>query len=250
MAQKTKGLAEYRFLIPLYGDIPLFLALFKGELWIKQYQIWVKGDTVSFLIALGKLFGFFVTVYAFPVRVFLRYRHGIYSIGWFLTAFAALTITFFNWLGRDFRWTPLYPIWFPIRELFNRHFDPDAGSWWPDMVSRVYSPSLFWFCLVCVVLAASHILISYFTIKGDERDIKRGIPIFWKLGSLLKNGLQDKERLFVWWVLESAFVGGIGAFLYYGFHDRMFGLFLLYAASCHFALEAYESIWRSRIVSR
>lgn len=250
MAQKSKGLGDYRFLIPHYGDIPLLLGLFKGELWIKQYQIWVKGDTVSLLAALGKLFGFFVTVYAFPVRVFLRYRHGIYSIGWFLTAFTALTIAFFNWPGREYKWTPMYPIWFPIRELFNLYFSPNSASWWPDMIARVYSPSLFWLCLVFCAVAAIHILISYFTVKGDERDIKRGIPVFWKLSSMLSNKWQDKERIFVWWVLESAFAGGIGAFLYYGFHDRILGLFLLYSAACHFALEAYESIWLSRIVSR
>lgn len=250
MTQKSKGLGDYRFLIPLYGDIPLLLGLFKGDLWIKQYQIWVKGDTVSLLTSLGKLFGFFVTVYAFPVRVFLRYRHGIYSIGWFLTAFTALTITFFNWPGREYRWTPMYPIWFPIRELFNRYFSPKSASWWPDMISTGYSLYLFWFCLFFSVFAIIHVLVSYFTVKGDERDIRRGIPVFWKLSSMLKKGLEDKERLFIWWVLESAFVGGIGAYFYYGNHDMMFGLFLLYAAACHFALEAYESIWLSRIVSR
>jgi len=250
MIQNTKRLSEYRYLIPLYGDIPLFINLFKSEGWIRLYQALVKSDSASFLTTATKLFGFFITVYAFPVRVFLRYRLGIYSTGWFLTAFTALTIIFYNWPERRFIWTPIYTVWFPIREWIYWAFDFKGKSWWPDMIMMVRSLKLFWFCLAFCLVSSIHTLVSYFTVKGDERDIRRGIPILWKLASRFINGLQDKDRLFLWWLLESAIVAGIGAYFYYGNHDIVFGKFLLYAASCHFALEAYEGIWLSRIVSR
>ncbi|MFM9949444.1 MAG: hypothetical protein ACKV1O_16020 [Saprospiraceae bacterium] len=246
----SKRLADYRHLVPLYGDITLFTAFFKGELWVKQYQIWIKGDKATALLSLGKLFGFFIAVYAFPVRVFLRYRHGIFTIGWFLTAYTALTIVFFNWAGRGYRWPPLYTLYYPFRKVVVLIFNPNALPWWPDMITRMHSQNLWWFCLAFCALATIHILISYFTVKGDEQDIRRGTPALWKLAALFFKRLQDKDRLAIWWILESLLLGGIGAYLFFGFHDRALGMFLIYASACHFALECYESIGLARFISR
>lgn len=248
--QTSRGLEKYRHLIPLYGDIPLFMGLFKGEGWVRQYQIWVKGDAAAILLGIKSLVGFFISVFAFPVRVFLRYWHGIQTIGWFLASYTALTIIFFNWMAKEYKWTPLYTLWYPFRESWTSFFHPEKPLWWPDMMTNIYSQNLWWFCLVFCALSFIHILVSYFTDQSGEKKIRRGISIFWKIAALINKRFYDKDELIVWTLLETVLFGGIGAYLFYNFLDTTLGLFLMYSAACHFALEIYEFIGLRRYISR
>jgi hypothetical protein len=242
MNRKTK-LEKYRFLVPLYGDIPLVIGLFNGQFWTNLFRLFKEPNATFY--TLGKFIGFFVNIYAFSVRVFVRYRHGRLTIGWILAFFTVLTMLLYNWQGRKFIWTPLYAIWFPIKETLFREPNP----WFPDIIYRYHSEYVWWMCAAFCVLAIVHIIISYLPFGGKEENVKRGIPVLWAISALFFKGLRGKKNWMIWWVLETSIIIGLALYIGY-YHDSILARYLIIAATCHGLLEAYEFFGLRSYISR
>jgi len=240
---KKGKLEDYYYLIPRFGDIPIIFSLLQGQFW-RNLALLLKGDFSIIIKVIITVITFFISVFATPIRMTFRYLHGSLTIGWFLIGFSGITMLFFNCNSFVWIWAPLLTILFPFRELYANAIEEDSiYPWWPETMTDWQSESLFWFTIIFVALSIIHILISYFTFKKDDRDIKHGYPIFWKLSTLLLKNLENKESHWIWYLLETLIVGIITIIFYY-LQDIIFSKFLLIAGSCHFLSEFVEDLWK------
>ena len=231
--------SDYFFAVPLMGDLAILLQMMRDN------RIPQPRDERKFIAFFKSILLIYLIYFSYPVRLFLRYSHGIYTIGWIMSGLAALNMQFFNVAPVESTGNFLSPIMcivFFFREPYVRITEQDHLAWWPDIVFSFNSPLLYSVFVAFCLLSVFHILISYFTIRRDSRDIKRGVPIIWWIARRFFKKLRGRQNWSLWWICESLIVGGIGAYFYFIGSDQILGAYLLIMAACHFLLEAYEAI--------
>lgn len=242
-------LNDFSFRTPLFGDLAILFRLFQRETWETAIRALFRRDALAILSGVLEALAFFVAALALPVRVFLRYRHGLHTIGWIILAYAGIAVSFLNWADREYLAIPLYPFWFLIRDGYAALAEQEITYYWQDVFLDVRSVTLFWVNIAFVLIGAYHIIASYFLNKNDAQAIYRGLPLLWVIAARFNRRLRDKDGMAFWWVLESTLFMSIGALLVYCSLDRTLGWYLIYAGAGHFALEFIEYLGKRATIT-
>lgn len=242
-------LKEYSFRTPLFGDLAMLFRLFQRETWETAIRALFRRDALAILSGVLEALAFFVAALALPVRVFLRYRHGLHTIGWIILAYAGIAVSFLNWADREYLAIPLYPFWFLIREGYAALAEQEITNYWQNVFLDVRSVTLFWVNIAFVLIGVYHIIASYFLNKNDAQAIYRGLPLLWVIAARFNRRLRDRDRMAFWWVLESALFLSIGTVLVHSALDRTLGWYLIYAGAGHFALEFIEYLGKRATIT-
>ena len=242
-------LGDYSFSMPLFGDSAILSRVFKRETWDNAIRVLFRRDALAIMSGMLETLAFFLTAAALPVRVFLRYRHGVHTIGWIILAYTGVTVSFLNWPDREYLAIPLYPFWFLIRDAYAAIAQQEITSYWKDVFLDVRSMTLFWVNIAFAVTGIGQIIASYVWYKKDAQAIHRGLPLLWVIAARLNRRLRDKDGMAFWWVLESSLFLSIGAVLVHSALDRTLGSYLIYAGAGHFILEFAEYLGKRMTIT-
>ena len=249
MANNNNGIRDYKHRIHLFGDQSIISNIFKANFWMSLIQF-MKRDSGVWIRFWGGLIAFIASMFAFSIRVFLRKKQGIFSIGWILSILTGWMILLFNFTGVPWKLAPLAVFFTPIHDSF-AHFTSGTENafepWYAIFMSETHSDGLFIFFIIYSAMAIFRLIESYRFQTGDARDIQRGVSLI--LDLIPHPYKNDYKESYSTIVAESVLFLIAAATASFIFQEQYLGLYLLIATICHFGLETVEFIPEPKVSS-
>lgn len=225
-------LSDYHHALPLLGDLPIILGI------IRDFRYPSPQDERQFVSLIKFLISLYFIPFSLPMRMFWRFGHGVYTIGFLVGGFALMNMASFSYISFPDNVFSPFVFWFHTPALvFESLGDYVAQN---DMNTVPQSMSLFVLAVVFGAMTLVHIIFSYIRMRRDARDIHRGTSWLWWIAKRFSRKLKNKRGSLLWCFLESLITGGAGAYLYFYGADMILGLFLMVSAGCYFLTEVFE----------
>ena len=228
-------------LAPKYGDSNIVLSIYYSEFW----KFFFTGNKNAWWI-LFKSFGNLAReMMLFPVRSFLRIRHGKHSTGWIIFFLSASMLVAYN---SNF----LIPVFAPITAFFVwlLPFFMDSATMENLIFEQVHSSFMTKFnCGFFLVGLAQIIALKYFKLYDEQDPAKRGDSILHLgLSQIFKDQAPISET-FIQTYIEPAILLCLSAFFWWGYYDLVPCIYFLSTGIFLFIQEILDVMKRDTLPS-